>query len=113
MNPALLQTRFLLVCPALNDIMKLITRKLKFISLLWYSHFSHLTKDTDSFLGYMMFCQLSTQHSFDILENQKVNRHYSHKIFAPCCWKSPWMLVVEVLPYSLYHLSKVIFPVKF
>jgi hypothetical protein len=114
MNPALLQSRFLLVCPALNDIIKLITRKLKLINLLWSSHFSLLTQDTDSFLGYvMMFCLLSTQHTFDTLENQKVNRHYSHKIFTPCCWKSPWMLVVEVLPYSLDHLSKVIFPFKF
>jgi len=113
MNPAQLQTRFLLVCPALNDIIKLITMKLKLISLLWSSHFSRLTQYTDSFLGYMMFRLLSTQHNFDILENQKVNRHYSHKIFAPCRWKSPWMLVVEVLPYSLDHLSKVIFPFKF
>ena len=87
--------------------------KLKLISLLWSSHFSRLTQYTDSFLGYMMFRLLSTQHNFDILENQKVNRHYSHKIFAPCRWKSPWMLVVEVLPYSLDHLSKVIFPFKF
>ena len=61
MNPALLQTIFLLVCPVLNDIIKP-------ISLLWSSHFSILTQGTDSFLGYMMFCLLSTQHTFDILE---------------------------------------------
>jgi len=68
MNPALLLTIFLLVCLDLNDIIKL-------ISLLWFSYLSILTQDTDPFLGYMMFCLLSTQHTFHILEKQKVNRH--------------------------------------
>jgi hypothetical protein len=111
-NPTVLQTGFSLACPALNDLLKLITRKLKTNSLLRSSHFLHLTCYIDSFLGYM-FCLLITQHTLDILEKRKVNRHYSHKIFAPCCWKSLWMLVVEVPPYSLNHLSKVIIPIEF
>lgn len=76
MSPALFQTRFLLVFPALNDIIKL-------ISLLWSSHFSILTQNTDSFLGYM-FCLLSTQHIFDILEKQNVNRHLL--TYNLCAW---------------------------
>jgi len=106
MKPALLQTRFLLVCPALNDIMKL-------INLLPSSHFSILTENTDSFLGYMMFAcsQLSTPLTY--WRNKRLTDIYSHKIFAPGCWKSPWMLLVEVLPYSLDHMSKVPFPFKF